>query len=98
MKKALLLLLLAPVASMLSAKTIEDAIAALIAIGPQGQGNEEASKAWPQVAALGAEELPALLASMDQANGLGQNWLRAAVDVIVERSLENGDKLPAKEL
>jgi hypothetical protein len=35
---------------------------------------------------------------MDKANGLGQNWLRAAVDAIVERSLKNGDKLPAKEL
>ena len=98
MKKSLLLLLLVPVASMLSAKTIDDAVAALVAVGAKGQGNEEASKAWPQVAALGAEELPALLSAMDKANGLGQNWLRAAADVIVERSLENGDKLPAKEL
>ena len=98
MKKALLLLLLAPVTTMLSAKPADDAIAALIAVGPKGQGNEAASQAWPEVAALGSEELPALLEAMDQANGLGQNWLRAAVDAIVARSLKNGDKLPAKEL
>ena len=40
MKKALLLLLLAPVTTMLSAKPADDAIAALIAVGPKGQGNE----------------------------------------------------------
>ena len=98
MKKTLFLLALALAATNLSANSTEDAIAALVAVGPKGQGNEAASKAWPEVAALGIEELPALLEAMDQANGLGQNWLRAAVDVIVERSLKNGEKLPAKEL
>ncbi|MFP6901713.1 MAG: hypothetical protein VCA36_12275 [Opitutales bacterium] len=98
MKKALFLLLLAQVASILSAKSADEAIAALIAVGPKGQGNEAASQAWPKVAALGAKELPAVLSAMDKANGLGQNWLRAAVDVIVERTLKNGDKLPVMEL
>ncbi len=98
MKKTVFLLALALAATNLSANSTEDAIAALVAVGPKGQGNEAASKAWPKVAALGIEELPALLEAMDQANGLGQNWLRAAVEVIVERSLKDGDKLPAKEL
>ncbi|MBG30091.1 MAG: hypothetical protein CMI31_08835 [Opitutae bacterium] len=98
MKKALLLLLLAPLATSLIAKSAENAIAALVAVGPKGEGNAAASKAWPQVAALEANKIPTLLAAMNKANGLGQNWLRAAVEVIVERSLENGDKLPGNEL
>ena len=98
MKKALFLFLLAQAASILSAKSTEDALAALVAIGPEGQGNEVAAEAWPKVAALEADELPAVLDAMDKANGLGQNWLRAAVDAIVARSLKNGDKLPTKEL
>ena len=96
MKKALFLLLFIQ-ANALCAKS-DDAIAALVAVGSKGQGNEAAAQAWPKVAALEATELPAVLTAMDQANGLGQNWLRAAVDAIVDRSLKNGDKLPAKEL
>ena len=97
MKKALLLLLLAPLATSLIAKSAENAIAALVAVGPKGEGNAAASKAWPQVAALEANKIPTLLAAMNKANGLGQNWLRAAVEVIVERSLENGDKLEVRK-
>ena len=63
MKKSLLLLLLPPVASMLSAKPVDDAVAALIAVGAKGQGNEEASKAWPQVDPIGHDpgELPEII-------------------------------------
>ena len=98
MKNPLIFVLFAWACSTVCAKPAEDAIAALVAVGPKGQGNEAASKAWPKVAALGSKELPAVLEAMDQANGLGQNWLRAAVDAIVERSVKNGEKLPAKEL
>tara|TARA_Y100000588_G_scaffold54729_1_gene52063 strand:+ start:2174 stop:3307 length:1134 start_codon:yes stop_codon:yes gene_type:complete len=98
MKNTLILLLFAWASSHVFAKSADDAIASLVAIGPKGQGNEAASKAWPEVAALGAENLPALLEAMNKANGLGQNWLRAAVDAIAQRTLKNGDKLPAKEL
>ena len=98
MKNTLIFLLFSWACSSAFAKPTDNAIAALVAVGPKGEGNEAASQAWPKVAALEAKKLPALLSAMDQANGLGQNWLRAAVDVIVERSLKNGDKLPDKEL
>ena len=35
---------------------------------------------------------------MNKASGIGQNWLRAAVDTIVQRTLKEGKKLPIKEL
>ena len=35
---------------------------------------------------------------MDKASGIGQNWLRAAVDTIVQRTLKEGKKLPTEEL
>ena len=98
MKKAMLPLLLVSASCLFADKSADEAIATLVAVGPKGQGNEAASKAWPKAAALEAKKLPALLSAMDDANGLGHNWLRAAVDVIVERSLKNGDKLPTKEL
>ena len=65
--------------------------AALVAVGPKGQGNAAASKAWPQVAALDADQIPNLLSAMNKANGLGQNWLRAAVDAIVAEREANGE-------
>ena len=98
MKKTFFLLLFANVPWVTSAKSAEDAIAALVAVGPKGEGNEAASRAWPKVAELEPGELPALLEAMDKADGLGQNWLRAAVDAIVGNTLKQNGKLPEKEL
>ena len=98
MKKILFLFLFVNASSILIAQSDHDPIAALVAVGPKAEGNEAASKAWPKVAALGAETLPDLLAAMDKASGIGQNWLRAAVDAIVQRTLKEGKKLPTKEL
>ena len=98
MKKILYLVLFVNASSILIAKTIDDPVATLVAVGPMGEGNEAAAKAWPKVAALGSEALPDLLTAMDKASGIGQNWLRAAVDTIVQRTLKEGKKLPTKEL
>jgi hypothetical protein len=98
MKKIPYLLLFVNVFPVLIAKTIDDPVATLVAVGPMAKGNQAAAKAWPKVAALGAEAVPDLLTAMDKASGIGQNWLRAAVDTIVQRTLKEGKKLPTKEL
>ena len=98
MKKFLLLASFAIFVFSAAANPADDAIATLVAVGAKGEGNEAASKSWPKVAALGSEKIPDLLAAMDKANGLGQNWLRAAVDAIAERVIRKGEKLPSKEL
>ena len=58
---------------------------ALRAVAKEGQGNVAASSAWKQVAQAKADELPLLLAAMDGANPLAENWLRAAIGSIEER-------------
>ena len=68
------------------------------AVGPKGQGHQAAAAAWKQVAKADAERLPQILAGMDGAGPLAQNWLRAAVDAIAERQLAGGNKLPQASL
>ncbi len=58
----------------------------LRAVGREGEGNIAASAAWKQVALAKPDELPLLLAAMDGANPLAENWLRAAAGSIEERS------------
>ena len=61
----------------------------------EGAGNEQATKAWKELSSAKATELPAILAGMDGANPLAQNWIRAAVGVIEDRA---GKDVPVAEL
>jgi len=61
------------------------AIETLRAVGKEGKGNVEASKAWKVVADAPASELPTLLAAFDGANPLAMNYLQSAVDAVVEK-------------
>jgi hypothetical protein len=70
----------------------------LRSVGPEGKGHRAASEAWAEVARAEARQLPAILAGMDGAGPLAANWIRAAVDAICERELQQGGKLPAAEL
>ena len=61
----------------------------------EGGGNEKATQAWKELVSAKAAELPALLAGMDGANPLAQNWIRAAVGTIEDRESQS---LPVDEL
>jgi hypothetical protein len=74
------------------------ALRIVLAVGPEGQGNAAASRAWPVMAGADTRDLPRVLGAMDGANALAANWLRAAVDAIVERELRAGRALPLAEL
>ncbi len=82
----------------ISAAGLADPIHAVRAVGPEGQGNAEASRAWKELAAAKAEALPELLAGMNGANALVQNWLAAAVETVASRQLATGGTLPVAEL
>src|SRR5258706_11514156 len=69
-----------------------DAVQTIRAVGPEGKGNVEASRAWRKLAATNPADIPALLAAMDGANDLAINWLRSAVDTIAGRVSK--DQLP----
>ena len=77
---------------------IDTEIAVIQAIGPEGRGNERAQMAVRRLEQADGDTLLRILAAMDEADGLGLNWLRATADVIVDRELSNGSRLPLEAL
>ena len=74
-------------------------LAAMQQVKREGQGNQAAAQAWSELtASADAYQLPAILAGLDDADPLAANWIRAAVDAIAERHVNNGDKLPTDGL
>ena len=65
----------------------------------EGKGNRAATQAWSQItASADAEQLPTILAAMDGAGPLAANWLRAAVDAIAERQVQQKRAIPVAKL
>ena len=58
----------------------------------QGRGAPEGRKAWDRLSQADASVLPALLEGMNTKETVAANWLRLAVDRIVERELKVGGK------
>jgi hypothetical protein len=72
---------------------------ALRDVQPEGKGNRAATTAWAElISRAQSDQLPVILAAMDDAGPLASNWLRAAVDAIAERDLRKHGKLPNAEL
>ncbi|MBN8281415.1 MAG: hypothetical protein J0M16_12465, partial [Gammaproteobacteria bacterium] len=80
------------------AAALEDALARIRAVGPEGQGNTEAAKAWAEVAAAPADQLPRLLEAMNGAGDRARNYLVAAAATIADRQLKSGKGLPIADL
>lgn len=68
------------------------------AVGKEGKGNAEASRAMKELVRQGADALPEVLAAMDGAGPVAVNWLRAAAESITDRTLAAGKPLPAAKL
>jgi hypothetical protein len=73
-------------------------VAAVRAVGPNGAGSAAAAKAWPVLARADVGQLPVLLAGMDGANPVARNWLRAAIDPILDRAANDKQPVPAAAL
>jgi len=58
----------------------------LKAVGREGKGNEEAAKAWKHVVGQGPKALFPTLAAFEGADARAANWLRSAVDAILENA------------
>ena len=91
------LLLLSIVASS-HAVEIGPLVDQLKAVGPEGQGSAVAAKAWAELKTADVDQIPEILASLSDANPLAANWIRTAVDAIVDRAAAEGKPLPAKDL
>ncbi|HEY1064565.1 MAG TPA: hypothetical protein VGE52_00585, partial [Pirellulales bacterium] len=74
------------------------AIDVLKKVGPEGQGVVEARAAWEALSKADVSELPTILASLDGADPLPANYIRAAAETIVARQVSAGKPLPTKEL
>ena len=71
----------------LAAHAASSEIDAIHAVDREGKGNEAAAKAWAVLAQSPSSELPALLAGMNGANPLAENWMRAAISVVADRAI-----------
>src|SRR5437588_1266044 len=71
----------------------ETLLARLKAVGREGAGNVEASKAWRELIRLGPGVLIDVLMAMDDADATAANWIRAAADAIAEHELQAGRAL-----
>jgi hypothetical protein len=74
------------------------ALAVIKSVGREGSGNEAAAAAWKTVAASGAAGLLPTLSAFEGASPAAANWLRSAVDAIVEAERKAGRPLPMTEL
>jgi hypothetical protein len=74
------------------------ALAALKAVKKLGQNNEDVGPAWKALVSKGGAALMPALAAFDDANPTANNWLRSAVDAIVQKEADAGRKPPAEEL
>jgi hypothetical protein len=80
------------------AQEVESLLLKIKAVGKEGAGNVEASKAWKQLVAKGPSVLPDVLEAMDDANPAAANWLRTAVESIQDKALTGGQKISAAKL
>jgi hypothetical protein len=73
-------------------------IAALQAVGPEGAGNAAAAAAFKTISGYNADAILPLLRAIESSGALARNWLRSAVEVVVERELKAKKTLPFDDL
>jgi len=81
-----------------SAQEAQSLILRIKAVGKEGAGNVEAAKAFKELVAMGPNVMPDVLTGIDDASPVARNWLRAAVESIHDRAVNQGQKIPADKL
>ncbi len=77
---------------------LADSLKKLRGVGAEGKGNEEAGKAWQAVVARGPEAVVPILSAFDGADARAANWLRSAVDAVLENAVAKKQPLDLKTL
>jgi hypothetical protein len=67
-------------------------------VGKEGKGNVETARAWRELVKCGPDALTAILSALDDARPTSANWLRSAVETIVDRALAGSGKLSVAKL
>jgi hypothetical protein len=71
---------------------------AVVQAGPENRGRKEAQVAYEELSRLSPADLPQLLVGLDGANPIAANWIRCALDTIVERAGKEQRELPVEAL
>ena len=77
---------------------LSKAISQVTAVKNGGYGHEQAIAGWKVLGAAGVEQVPTILAAIQADKPLAANWLRSAVDQILERHAATGRDLPKDTL
>ncbi|MBX3731518.1 MAG: hypothetical protein KF791_02865 [Verrucomicrobiae bacterium] len=77
---------------------LETAAGTVRSVGPEGRGHEAAAAAWSVLAGAPVAAVPGLLAAMDGANDYALNWLRSAVETVVQRGAASGQVVALADL
>ena len=93
---ALLAVTTGPVVS--EAADLAEALKAIRSVGKEGAGNKAAADAVKVLSAAPADEILGVLDSFAGASPLAANYLRSAVEAIVDRQRADGGKLPSKQI
>src|SRR3954466_8686718 len=93
-----LLLGLAFAGTRLASAKIDESLAKLVSIGPEGAGNEVATAGGREIVARGPAALPQVLAAAGKGSAVADNWLRLAGDAIVDAARRAQQPLPLEEV
>jgi hypothetical protein len=67
-------------------------------VGPDGRGSAEAARAWRELAGASLDQVPELLAGMDGTSPLARNWIRSAIERVLENGRARRQTIPAAPL
>lgn len=74
------------------------ALTTIKSVSKEGKGNDAAGLAWKALVGKGGPALLPTLEAMDDGNATASNWLRSAVDAIVQSEKDAKRPLPADKL
>ncbi len=80
------------------AEDLQPLLQTLRCVGPNGAGNRAATRAWQELAQADVRQIVTILEGLDDAGPLAANWIRTAVDAVVQSALHQGRELPAADL
>src|SRR5262245_11257098 len=86
------------VATAATATEADRLLSRIKSVSKEGAGNQEAAAAWKSLVALGGDARFPTLTALNDASPVAANWLRSAVNAVVEKEKANGNNLPAQKL
>lgn len=75
-------------------ESVAEALRSIQSVSREAQGHAQAQKALKMLAGQNVNAVTDILVAMDKANPLAMNWLRSAVESIVQREQANKTPLP----